>query len=1291
MSIQRLAVIFDNSLRPETTGFYCQRALAEIADVTHFLPTQLSTIDPQQFDAFIYIDDGLDYDPLPNLRPSVWWAIDTHLNFDRCLQKALRCDMIFSAQKDGVEKFHNHGINAEWLPLACDPDLHRLHQVGKKFDWCFVGHLIGNERQSHLNRLQQEFTNGFVGQRFFEEMAVTYSQSRVVFNRSIENDINMRVFEALACGSLLVTNDLAANGLSELFQPGIHLVTYQTEQELIDRVRYFLIHDEERERIAEAGRTEVLAKHTYRHRMEQILHSLAFRSTTPPIPRQVPGKGDQYYEWERPDILAMIPPTARCVADLGCGGGRLGYSIRSKLGAVVWGVERDVLAANRATQRLDHVIVGDLDSDTWSLPDGRMDVVICADVLEHLRQPARLLHKARKMLAPDGCLIASVPNLQHHSVVAGLLDGNFTYEPAGLLDEDHVRLFTRREIDKLFYRSGFRITEWRVVPGSGYAEWASTGRKGEVRIGGLQISGLTPERAEEFFAYQYLVRAEVAPQADFGLTSIILVTYNQFHYTQMCVESLRFRTDEPFELIVVDNGSTDETVDYFRNQPDVTLIANPDNRGFPAAVNQGLAVATGRQILLLNNDTIVSTGWLRRILETLASDPKIGLVGPVSNSVSGPQEIDVSYRDLASMDGFAWDHGRRFAQQRIDLDRLVGFCLLIRREVINTIGTLDERFGIGNFEDDDYCRRAHHAGFRIVVACDSFVHHFGSRTFVGSGIDTGSLLRENRQKFQQKWETAGTDVPKAVRGTTMSLAEAPGGGLLLVPTSPRPSPTAARPRLSLCMIVRNNETTIRPCLQSIRPWVDEMIVVDTGSTDATPQFCAELGAKVFHWPWRDDFAAARNESLSHASGEWVFWMDSDDTIPSECGQRLRTLADGTHEPLTFGFVMQVQCPDASGDPHDMTIVDHVKMFRNLPNLRFEHRIHEQILPAIRRAGGDVTFTDIYVVHSGADRTVEGRQRKLERDFRLLELDLAERPDHPFVLFNLGMTHADVKQYAEAIKRLSRCLEVSNPQESHVRKTYALLISCLMQSGQSERAASECQRAMTLFPDDKEILFRTAMSSHERGELRRAVDLYRKVLVPSGDRHFVSVDAGLTGFKARHNLALVFEELGQTDSAANEWRAIIEEHSGYVPAYVGLIECLLRSGHEQEAVKYIETLRRIPGGTADGFRMSARLMESKSGITAAIAELRSGLECCPHDSGLLRELARMLHSTQDYLAALEVLNRLIAELPEDVSAWHNRGVILGLLHRLEESQAAFQRVESLKASLSRGSLPTPSHP
>jgi cellulose synthase/poly-beta-1,6-N-acetylglucosamine synthase-like glycosyltransferase len=229
---------------------------------------------------------------------------------------------------------------------------------------------------------------------------------------------------------------------------------------------------------------------------------------------------------------------------------------------------------------------------------------------------------------------------------------------------------------------------------------------------------------------------------------------------------------------------------------------------------------------------MVTTGWLRRLLDTLHRDPQIGLVGPVSNRVSGPQQIPVDYDDLAGLDGFAWEWGRQHAGQVVELDRLVGFCLLIRREVVDRIGLLDERFGLGNFEDDDYCRRAREAGFRTVVAVDSFVHHFGGRTFVGSGVDFASLMAANERQFHEKWHDADR--------AGLSAMEPPAS----TSVGPCRPPRSHAPRLSLCMIVRDNEQTIRPCLESIRPWVDEMIVVDTGSTDATPRICEELGARV---------------------------------------------------------------------------------------------------------------------------------------------------------------------------------------------------------------------------------------------------------------------------------------------------------------------------------------------------------------------------------------------------------------------------------------------------------------
>lgn len=1155
MSLQRIGVVFDNRLRPETTGLYVRRALHGLVPVVeHVLPDELGCVPVGRFDALIVVDDGQPCRIPARLRPAAWWAIDTHLDFDRALRIARQADVVFAAQRDGAEELRAAGIeSAAWLPLACDPELHTAPPAA---DWawgvCFIGNLFPGPRTELLEKLTAAVPRAFVGRAYFQEMAQIYRQSRLAFNCSVRNDVNMRVFEALAGGALLLTNDLSANGQADLFQDGRHLATYTSAEELLEKARYYLAHEEQRRQIAEAAHAEVLAKHTYQHRAIQILRGLeavASRTTVPVSARPSEfAKDPGYFEHARPEVLALILTEARRVLDVGCGGGRLGESLKQRQDCEVWGLESDPVAAERAATRLDRVLTVDLEASDWVLPEAAFDAIVCADVLEHLRQPERVLRRLKAALKPGGSLVLSLPNVQHHSVITGLLDGDFTYEPAGLLDEDHVRFFTRREIEKLLFRTGFRATDWQAVPGPGWEEWETAGRPGEVRIGGLMINGLSPEAAAGFFAYQYLIRAEPIPARDDGLTSIVLVTWNQLAYTRQCVESLRFRTDESYELIVVDNGSTDGTVEYFQSQADVTLIANPDNRGFPAAVNQGLRVARGQQVLLLNNDTLLTTGWLRRMLDALRSDPQIGLVGPVSNSVSGPQQVPVRYRDLSGLDGFAWNWGQQHDGQITDLDRLVGFCLLISRGCLDQVGELDEQFGLGNFEDDDYCRRARAAGFRTVVAVDAFVHHFGHRSFAASDVDFGALLQENQRKFEEKWSIpAGSPaIPPAPRPRFRAVA-AEGGGLLLEPVAPR---------LSLCMIVRNNADTIRPCLESIRPWVDEMLVIDTGSTDATPQICVELGAKVRHWPWQDDFSAARNESLKDAAGEWIFWMDSDDTIPADCGRQLRELVDSDHPPERLGYVLQVHCP-GPGDAgrHDVTVVDHVKLFRNRPELRFEHRIHEQILPAIRRAGGEVAFTDIFVVHSGSDHSVEGRVRKLERDFKLLHLDLQERPDHPFVLFNLGMTYADAKQFDEADRWLTRCLAVSQPQESHVRKAYALLLSVLYQQARHAEADTVCVRARQLYPDDKELLFRQAMLQHALGRLEEAAATYREVLEAPAERHFASVDSELAGIKARHNLAVVLGDLGAWNAAVCEWNTILTSHPDYGPAQDGLRQAL----------------------------------------------------------------------------------------------------------------------------------------
>lgn len=235
------------------------------------------------------------------------------------------------------------------------------------------------------------------------------------------------------------------------------------------------------------------------------------------------------------------------------------------------------------------------------------------------------------------------------------------------------------------------------------------------------------------------------------LTSIIIVTRNQLPYTRQCLQSLREHTPQKIELIIVDNGSTDGTVEFLRSLPGARIIANQSNRGYAAGCNQGLAAAAGDFLVLLNNDTIVTEDWLAGLLFHARQGNSVGLVGPLSNYVAGSQRIPVGFSSLAEIHSFARELRRQNFGRRRETGFISGMCMLIRREVVKHIGGLDERFGCGNFEDDDFCLRAALAGFKLYIALDVFIYHHGSRTFVGEKLDYPALLSRNWALYKEKW------------------------------------------------------------------------------------------------------------------------------------------------------------------------------------------------------------------------------------------------------------------------------------------------------------------------------------------------------------------------------------------------------------------------------------------------------------------------------------------------------------------------------------------------------------
>ena len=202
------------------------------------------------------------------------------------------------------------------------------------------------------------------------------------------------------------------------------------------------------------------------------------------------------------------------------------------------------------------------------------------------------------------------------------------------------------------------------------------------------------------------------------------------------------------------------------------------------------------------------------------------------------------------------------------------------------------------------------------------------------------------------------------------------------------------------MIVKNEQENLPKCLASVEGIFDEIVLVDTGSTDRTKEIAREFGARVFDFPWIDDFAAARNAALAHATGDYAFWLDADDVLEPHEREKLEAMLQDLRSGDQAAYVVRCSCdpsPDGTGGE---TVVDHIRLFPLRPGVRWTYRVHEQILPSLKRAKVPVRWTDLMVRHTGyVDKAL--RARKLDRDTRILECELAERPDDPFVLFNLG--------------------------------------------------------------------------------------------------------------------------------------------------------------------------------------------------------------------------------------------------------------------------------------------------
>jgi len=503
--------------------------------------------------------------------------------------------------------------------------------------------------------------------------------------------------------------------------------------------------------------------------------------------------GDAYTrEW--PELDRLIPDDALRVLEVGCGTGALGRHLKEgHPRREVVGIEPDYDAAEYARKQLDKVFVGPLERTDLFYPDGYFDCILYPDVLHRLVDPWVVLRRHRRLLSPAGLLLARVPNLQYlQNLKKGLplrtesIPGGPDEAPStGLTDRQSLRHFTREDVRQLFFESGFEIEFVQPDQGPELEPFRRMTDCKTLVIGrsSIDLRGLPEEQISQFLLPHFMICARHRAEPAVPRTvSIIMPVCGQLEYTRQCLDSLFAQTPAFHELILIDNGSDDGTPGHFQrllegwedrqeeresppawNRPDgppalslagdslLRVITNSKNIGFPAAVNQGLRTATGEYVLVLNNDTILTEGWLEGLLRCAEGAPQAGIVGPTSNAVLRTQNDPHALYEGA--DGLA-EYAERVRPARwgqwLEVPNISGVCMLIRRAVIEEVGEFDERFGYGTFEDNDFCLRARQAGFRVLVAAEVFIHHFGGRTFDALGVDLEGLLRRNEQLFQDK-------------------------------------------------------------------------------------------------------------------------------------------------------------------------------------------------------------------------------------------------------------------------------------------------------------------------------------------------------------------------------------------------------------------------------------------------------------------------------------------------------------------------------------------------------------
>ena len=481
-------------------------------------------------------------------------------------------------------------------------------------------------------------------------------------------------------------------------------------------------------------------------------------------------------------------------------------------------------------------------------------------------------------------------------------------------------------------------------------------------------------------------------------------------------------------------------------------------------------------------------------------------------------------------------------------------------------------------------------------------------------------------------------------------------------------------RVSLCMIVRDEQEHLPRCLESVREAVDEIVIVDTGSTDRSVEIAEGFGARVIHERWRGDFAAPRNTAIDAATGDWILVLDADEELID--GARVRDLL---HEDGIEGYCLREVNFIGEERGIESVVNSAFRLFRNRPAYRYSGALHEQIMGTVDPEGGRVTrFVGLEIHHYGYLEPTSRARQKTDRNMAIVMEEVARKPGDSFTLFNAGVEFQRIGEFDEALDYFSRSFKALDSLTAYYASLLLRnIVATLNAMERWDEALDVLADALSAYPDFTDLHYLQGQIHASRREYRAAVQSFRRAIDlgdHGGDRYLAQ--AGMGSFYSWHALGTLYEMMGDAHEAVRCQRNAIREADGFYAApVVSLTRLLLQGDPPLEVRRY---MTGIVGShrRAESLDAIARVLLAEDHAEHALAVLAEARELRPDDAAIRLTMVDALIRLGDLDGAREHL----ATIPES-SASHlsacAKAVLVGILaDDPDEARAAIARIGTL---------------